>query len=126
MTLKPTLVELWDAVRHWLEPLAPGALGAVVAQMWEKGLSWQDRLAQWTVGVLCAAFLAPAIGHVFGWADPLTDAVGFVIGTLAFKAWPPLREAAIAGASGGLRSLPDYLPFRRRAAEPPKIEGEGG
>lgn len=129
MHWKPALIEIFDGLRHWLEPFVPGAVGAAIGQMWEPGLGWRDRLAQWTVGVTFAAFLVPAAGHVFHWPLPLINAVGFVVGTLAFKAYKPLREAFIAGASGGLKlfftNLGSWVPRRGAAPVPPNTEGEG-
>lgn len=129
MHWKPALIEVFEGLRHWLEPFVPGAVGAAIAQMWESGLGWRDRLAQWTVGVTFAAFLVPAAGHVFHWPLPLINAVGFVVGTLAFKAYKPLREAFIAGAAGGLKAaftnLGSWVPRRGAAPVPPNTEGEG-
>lgn len=86
---KPLIIEIVDAARHWVEPFVPGAVGAAIGQMWEPGLGWRDRLAQWTVGVTFAAFLIPAAGDVFHWPLPLINAVGFVVGTLAFRPTSP-------------------------------------
>lgn len=130
MAWKPALIDLLELLRHWLEPFLPGAIGSAIAQMWEPGLSWRDRLAQWTVGVTFAAFLVPAAGHVFGWGQPLVNAVGFVVGTLAFKAYVPLREAVIAGGVGGLKTalsnLGSWVPRRGPSAPSTPTEEEQG
>lgn len=130
MIWKPALIEALEPLRHWLEPFVPGAIGAAIGQMFEAGLGWRDRLAQWTVGLTFAAFLVPAAGHVFGWGQPLVNAVGFVIGTLAFKAYKPMRDAVIAGGVGGLKTglsnLGSWVPRRGPAAAPKTTEEEQG
>lgn len=121
---------LFDFGRGVWEAVWPGALGSLVGQMFEKGLSLQDRVGQWFVGLAFAVAVVPGIGHLFGWSPTLINAVGFVVGTFAFRAFPVLREAAIAGMAGGLRSIPEvFKSWTRRpgaAPEPPKpTEGEG-
>lgn len=116
------LFAVWDAMRHLAEPYLPGAIGAAIGQAWEPGLGWRQRLIQWFVGLSFAVFLVPALGHAFGWGDSLIDAAGFVVGTLAFKAVPALREAFTDGATGALRSLPEV--FRSWARRPGPPQGE--
>lgn len=115
-----------EMIRHLLEPFLPGAIGAAVGQMWEPGLSFRQRLVQWCVGLAFAVFIVPGIGHVFGWADPIVDAVGFVVGTMAFKAARPLTQAFIDGGSSTLRSMPEWAAswFRKKGAPPPAAGGE--
>lgn len=130
MAWKPFIADIWDALRHLVEPVIPGAIGAAIGQLYEKGLGWRDRLAQWTVGLVFAAFLVPAVGHLFEWSDVLVDAVGFVVGTLAFKAYVPMREALIVGAVGGLKTglsnLGSWVPRRGPAATSNTTEEEQG
>jgi hypothetical protein len=127
MAWKPPLVEVLHALWGWLEPLIPGALGAAVAQFWEKGLSLKDRLIQWAAGLLFAAYVVPAFAHVLNWGQPLTNAAGFVVGTIAFKAVGRWREAAIEGGAGAFRSLPEiarsWLRRPGSTPEPPKDQG---
>lgn len=114
--LKVMLIEVWHAVAHWIEPFIPGALGAAVAQLWEPGLSLRQRLEQWTAGLLFAVYVVPAIGHVFSWGQPVINGVGFVVGTLALRTYPVLREAFVVGMSGSLKSIPEV--FRSWARKP--------
>lgn len=120
------LAHLWDMLRHLLEPFLPGAIGAAVGQMWEPGLSFRQRLIQWSAGLSFAVFIVPGLGHVFGWGDPIVDAVGFVVGTIAFKAARPLTQAFIDGGSETLRSMPEWAGswFRKKGAPPPAAGGE--
>jgi len=127
---KPVAVYLLDAAKAAFDVLWPGAAGAAIAQFWEKGISLKTRLSQWAIGLTIAAVIVPAFGHVFHWAAPVVNAVGFVLGTLGFKAYPVLRDAAIAGAAGGLKSIPEvFRSWARRPGatpEPPtSTEGEG-
>jgi len=124
---KLSLAEAAPAIWGWVQSLTPAFLGAAVGQAWERGLSLRDRLIQWTVGVLFAAYLVPALGHVLHWAQPVTNAVGFVVATIAFKAVGKWREAAIEGGAGAFRSLPEIVRswLRRPGVTPetPKEEG---
>lgn len=117
-----------------IEPFIPGALGAAVGQAWEKGLGWKDRLIQWLVGLLCAAYIVPAVGHALMWHQTMISAVGFVVGTIAFKAVGRWREAAVESGVNIFQSLPGIVRswWRRPGAAPeaptpvqPKPEGDG-
>lgn len=122
---KPSLGS-WSALRDLVEPFLPGAIGAAVGQAWEPGLSWKQRTLQWIVGLSFAVFVVPGIGHLFGWGDAMVDAVGFVTGTLAFKAVPSLRDAAIMGGAGALHTLPSIFTswFRKPGSPPPEGDGQ--
>lgn len=125
MNWKPILLDAAAAVWAWLQPLIPGALGAAVGQAWEKGLGLKDRLIQWAVGLLFAAYVVPALGHVLHWGQPLTNAAGFVTGTIAFKAVGRWREAAIEGGAGAFRSLPEIVrSWLRRPGVTPEPKDE--
>lgn len=121
------LIDIARAVWDWLQPLIPGALGAAVGQAWERGLGLRDRLIQWTVGLLFAAYVVPGLGHLLHWGQPVTNAVGFVVGTIAFKAVGKWREAAIEGGAGAFRSLPEIVRswLRRPGVTPESPKGEG-
>ena len=125
--MKPQLIDLAHAAWGWMQSLTPAFLGAAVGQAWERGLSLRDRLIQWTVGVLFAAYLVPALGHVLHWAQPVTNAVGFVVATMAFKAVGKWREAAIEGGIGAFRSLPEIArSWLHRPGSSPETPKEGG
>lgn len=128
MAWKPILSDLLHAIWTWLEPLIPGALGAAVGQAWEKGLGVRDRLIQWVVGLLFAAYVVPAIGHLFDWNQTIVNAAGFVVGTIAFKAVGKWREAAVEGGSGAFARLPGIVDswLRRPGSTPtPPTDGDG-
>jgi hypothetical protein len=132
VTMIEKLAHLFEPVWRVVEPLVPGALGAAVGQAWERGLGWRDRLIQWVVGLIIAAYVVPAIGHVFNWHQTLTAAVGFVFGTIAFKAVGVWREAAVQSGVDIFRALPGIARswWRRPGAapeviDPAKPEGEG-
>lgn len=121
MTLKALLFLLWAGIEPHLPNAIAGGLGAAVAQAWEKGLSLKDRLIQWTVGLLIAVYLVPAIGHVLGWSDVVTRGASFVIATFAFKAVGHWREAAAAAGTDIFRSLPEIVRgWIRRPGVPPE------
>ncbi len=127
MAWQSFLSDTWHAVWHWVEPLVPGALGAAVGQAWEKGLGLKDRMIQWAVGLLFAAYVVPAVcTHVLNWSQPLTNAAGFVVGTIAFKAVGRWREAAVEGGASAFAHIPEWLgTWFRRPGSPPPAAGEG-
>jgi hypothetical protein len=131
VTMIEKLAHLFEHVWRFVEPLIPGALGAAVGQAWEKGLGWRDRLIQWAVGLMIAAYVVPAIGHIFNWHQTVISAIGFVVGTIAFKAVGRWREAAVESGVDIFKALPGIARswWRRPGAAPevetPKGEGEG-
>jgi len=94
-----------DAVRDVAAALAPSALGAAVAQAYQKGLSFRDRLIQWAVGIAVSHFVTRAIAAWLGLQLEVGQGVGFVLGVIAFQATPKF----IAGAGDTLGGLPTSI-----------------
>lgn len=105
------LHQLLDTFCALLLGLTPAALGAAVSLAYERGLTWGERFIQFAVGIVVSYFatgsvivIAPKIG--WGTLDPfLVQAIGFVMGMIAFKAAPKF----IAGASEAVGSIPAAL-----------------
>lgn len=98
-------VEIANALGTFASALAPAAIGAAVAQAWEKGLSWSQRLTQWGVGICVSYYVNMG---VTAWLrlDPfVAQAVGFVIAMVAFRATPRFIEGVAAAAA----ALPNGL-----------------
>lgn len=109
------LHELAAAILSFLIGLVPAALGAAVSLAYETGLTWSRRFLQMSVGVIVSYFAGGAIGAVMTLNPFVLQAVGFVIGMIAFKATPRF----IAGASDrvpdtALAVLDRFLPRKDR------------
>ncbi|MDH7641189.1 hypothetical protein [Sphingomonas oryzagri] len=76
--------------------LAPAAIGAAVAQAWEHGLSWTQRLVQWAVGICVSYYVTGAIGAILHLDPFVAQAIGFVIAMVAFRATPAFIAASVA------------------------------
>jgi len=83
--------------------LAPAAFGAAVAQVWEHGLNWTQRLVQWAVGICVSYYVNGAIGAVLHIDPFVSQACGFVIAMVAFRATPAFIEGAVRAAG----AIPD-------------------
>ena len=82
------LHEIGDALLAFLLGLMPSALGAVVGLFYETGITWSRRFAQLSVGVIVSYFVTNAANALWP-VDPFVrQAIGFVVGMIAFKATP--------------------------------------
>lgn len=123
--IKPLLLHAAEVLGGWLTPFIPAAIGSAIAQAWEPGLGWRQRLVQWAVGVFVSSYVTMGVSHVFGWHPHVANAVGFVIGMIAFKSVEPLRLAFVAGMAGGFGAIPDIVrSWGRKPGAPPTGEGE--
>lgn len=85
--------------------LLPGALGALVAQSWERGLSLIERAVAIVAGMIISYYVKQLILHLFGLDPFMGDSIGFLAGLVAFKAAPGFQRAAAAA----IADLPGYL-----------------
>lgn len=111
---------IFDGLLATLSALAPGMLGAAVGQAWKPGLSWRQRLIQWSVGVSCQYYVSLAIVHGLGWHPFVAQGVGFFVAMCAFEVAPRLVTAIGETAAG----LPEILrkalgDFLARWTKPP-------
>jgi len=82
------LHQVIEALLELLVGLSPAALGAAVSLVYEKGLTWRERLVQWAVGIIVSWFASRAIGALFSLSPFVLQAVSFTFGMIAFKAVP--------------------------------------
>lgn len=88
--------------------LVPAALGAVIAQLLQKGVALRDRFIQVIVGIVVSYYVT--LGLV-AWLvlDPFVgQAVSFVLGMSAYQATPKL----IASLSDAIARVPGLLTGR--------------
>ncbi|TPG14354.1 hypothetical protein [Sphingomonas oligophenolica] len=109
------LHEIAGAAMTFLVGLMPAALGAAVSLAYETGLTWSRRFVQMSVGIVVSYFATNAIGAVWPQQPFVIQAVGFVVGMIAFKATPKFIDGAadkVAGLPGAIvdRVLPKKDP----------------
>lgn len=90
MTPNDLLEGAVNAIATVAAAIGPAALGSAVAQAWKPGLSWRQRLVQWIVGICVSYFVTRGLGMWLGWHEFVSQAVGFVIGMMAFEVAPRL------------------------------------
>lgn len=80
--------EVGDALAAFLLGLLPSGLGAVVGLFYETGITWSRRFAQLSVGVIVSYFVTNAVGALWPLNPFVLQAIGFVVGMIAYKATP--------------------------------------
>lgn len=97
--------DLAQFVANLFWALLPGALGALVAQSWERGLSWVERAVAIIAGMIISYYVKQLILYFFGLDPFVGDSIGFLAGLVAFKAAPGFQRSA----AGAIADLPAYL-----------------
>ena len=103
--MKDLLHEFGGAMMAFLTGLVPAALGAAVSLAYETGLTWSRSFLQMSVGIVVSYFGTGVIRVLWPWGQPdpfVIQAVGFVVGMIAFKATPKF----IAGLSERVIEIP--------------------
>lgn len=108
--------EVLDAVLSFLMTLLPPALGAAVSMMVDEGITWGRMLARLLVGILVCYFVRGAVDAIVAPHPVVSQAIGFMIGMVAYKAAPGF----ITGCSAVLAELPGQLRDRVLALIPRK------
>ncbi|RJF92979.1 hypothetical protein [Sphingomonas cavernae] len=93
--------------------IGPAAMGSAVAQAWKPGLSWRQRIVQWVVGICVSYFVTRALGVWLGWHEFVSQAMGFVIGMVAFEVAPRFVKAAGDTAAQLPDAIKDYFLKRK-------------
>lgn len=99
------LSDFLEALKNAGAALGPAALGSLVAQIHEKGLGWRDRLFGYVAGICTSYYVTLGVAAWFGLDQFVGQAVGFVLGMIAFKSTPRF----ISAASDLVGSLPGML-----------------
>lgn len=84
--------ELLEGAKALLGAMLPAAIGAAVAQAWEKGLSLRDRLLQWVVGISVSYYVTLGAKGIFHFNDFFAQGLAFVLAMIAFKSTPGFIE----------------------------------
>ncbi len=101
------LSDALDALLVILAGLAPGAIGSLVAVIyeWDPGLTWRMRLAQWGAGICVSYYVGIGLMLAFDLGGFGAESVKFLVGMIAFKAAPRF----LARASDVIADLPSDL-----------------
>ncbi|MBB4618015.1 hypothetical protein [Sphingomonas abaci] len=111
------LHEIGAALLAWMLGLVPAALGALISLVFEPDVTWSRRFAQLAVGVTVSYFVTNATAALWPWPplDPyVRQAIGFVVGMVAFRATPKF----ITGAEETIGRAPGQLLDRVLAVLP--------
>lgn len=101
------LADLVDLLVAFLTGLAPGAFGATVSLLYEKGLTWTDRFVQFAVGTIVSSFASRAVGGLWALDPFVLQGIGFTVGMIAFRATPRFASETIelvVGVPGAFRN----------------------
>ena len=109
------LQEASEAGRAAVTALAPSAIGATVAVMTKRGLTWGERCIQIAVGICFSWYTRVALEALFN-PDPfLAQGIAFTIGLIAYDALPKFRERAIALVADLPDAVRDFLRRKDRS-----------
>jgi hypothetical protein len=106
--------EIGAALLAFVISLMPAALGAAVTLAYETGLTWSRRFVQMSVGIVVSYFATGAIGAVVTFSPFVIQAIGFVVGMIAFKAVPRFRDGMVEAVADLPGTIRDSIPFLRR------------
>ena len=104
------LHQLVEGAQTLIAALAPAALGSAVAQAYQRGLSLRDRLVQWSVGILVSHYVTLGVAAVLQLGPFVGQALGFVLGMIAFQAAPRFMAASTDALAGVPNRIIDFLP----------------
>lgn len=106
--------DILDLIGRMIVALMPAALGALVAQIHERGLAWRDRLLAMIAGICVSYYVTLGASVWFGLDPFIAQAVGFVLAMIAHKATPRVID--------GLASIAADLPALLRDRFLPRKE----
>ena len=114
--MKDQIHEAGMAVLTFLGGLVPAALGAAVSLTYETGLTWGQRAIQMLVGITVSFFVTNLASGIWSLNGYVAQAIGFVMGMIAFKATPKFISSCVTVAA----ELPGQLRDRLLAFFPKK------
>lgn len=82
-----------------------GALGAVATLQYMKDLTITGRFIAVVSGAATAAYIAPAVGHWYGWGELIQNAIAFSLGIAAMNIIPGIVKVSQMFASDPLGFL---------------------
>lgn len=82
-----------------------GALGAVATLQYMKDLTLAGRFLAVVSGAATAAYIAPAIGHWYGWGEHIQNAIAFGLGIAAMNIIPGVVKLSEKFMSDPMRFL---------------------
>lgn len=99
MNFEKTIDDVLSVAANVATALLPGALGAIISQSWERGLTLAQRVLAVAAGCVISYYVTAIVTSLLH-VDPFaSQSIGFVIGLFAFKAAPGFQRSAIAFAA---------------------------
>jgi hypothetical protein len=99
---EPFLADALEAAKAAAAAIMPATLGATVAQLYERGMAWRDRVIAYVVGISVSWYVTLGLKAWLGFDQFAAQSVSFVLGMIAFKSAPRF----IGAASDVIATLP--------------------
>ncbi len=97
--------EMLEAAISFVTPIAPSVIGATIASVIKRDLTWTDRVLQIFVGSCASWYTLHAIAALWPMDPRLEQAIAFTAGLISAEALPRIRERLIARVV----DLPDMI-----------------
>jgi hypothetical protein len=112
----PVITDFAEAVKAACSALAPAALGSLVAQAYERGMDWRDRMIAYVVGILVSYYVTLGLTSFFHFDQFVSQSVGFVLAMIAYKAAPKFAAALIDAIVSLPALIRDWFAKKKDAA----------
>jgi len=112
----PFLTDIADALKAACSALAPAALGSLVAQLYERGMDWRDRMIAYVVGILVSYYVTLGLTSWLHFDQFVSQSVGFVLAMIAYKAAPKFAAALIDAIVSLPALIRDWFAKKKDAA----------
>lgn len=102
---KAAIIELWDHARGSL--FLHALIGSGFVALWEKGLTWPQRLFRALLGTMMAGYTAWALAVLINLHVAVASGIAFWGGFLAIKAAPVIEKSVLLMIEGVFAVLPE-------------------
>ena len=110
------LSDMIEASKAAASALAPAAFGSLIAQLYERGMGWRDRLVAYVVGILVSYYVTLGLTAWFGFDQFVSQSVAFVLGMIAYRAAPKFAANLVDAIASIPTLLRDWLAKKKDAA----------
>ncbi|MES2339597.1 MAG: hypothetical protein V4537_16010 [Pseudomonadota bacterium] len=100
-----SLAHIIEAIAGFAAPLAPSVIGATIASLIKRGLTWTDRVLQIFIGSCASWYTLHAVAAIWPMDPRLEQAIAFTAGLISAEALPRVRQKII----DRVLDLPDML-----------------
>lgn len=99
------IIEAARTAVDFLTGLVPGAFGAVVASLYERGIGWLERFIQFSIGIIVSYYGGLALAAAVDLSPFLQQSAAFSLGLVAYKSVPGF----ITSFADTLKAIPGDL-----------------